>query len=132
MKTSVLGSLLGWRPANLLKRDSCTGVFWWVLLKKEIRTTFWQDNSERLYLNLSQPAMLKYLLTTLQSNKAFTNDFICSLMFNFRGVLRTLSNIRFGCYLLTISVNPFRSGGTHGVSWKTISFSGWHAWSYMT
>ena len=29
-------------------------------------------------------------------------------------------------------LNPFRSGDTHGVSWKTISFSGWHAWRYMT
>ena len=61
-------------------------------VKKKLRTTFWQNTSERLHLNLSQPTVLKYLLTTLQSNKASKSDFICFLMSNFRGVFRTLSN----------------------------------------
>ena len=62
--------------------------------KKKLRTTFGQDISERLHFNLSQPSVLKYLFTTLQSNKAFKSDFICCLMSNFRGVIRTLSNIQ--------------------------------------
>ena len=28
---------------------------------------------------------------------------------------------------INFKVNPFKSGGTHDVSWKTISFSRWHA-----
>ena len=91
-KTFMLESLLGWRPANLLKRDSRTGVFRWVLQKK-LRTIFWQDTSEWPHLNLSQPKVLKYLLTALQSNRAFKNYFICCLISNFKGVFRTLSNI---------------------------------------
>ena len=96
-KISVLESLLDWRPVYLLKRDSCTGVFRLVLQKKKkkkLRTNLGEDISERLHFNLYQPSVLKYLFTTLQSNKAFRGDFICCLMSNFRGVIRTLSNIQ--------------------------------------
>ena len=102
----MLESLLDWRPANLLKRDSRTGVFQWVLQKK-LRTTFWQDTSEWLHLNLSQPKVLKYLLTTLQPSKAFKSYFICCLISNLEAYSEPCQIIRFACYLLTTCANRF-------------------------